>query len=105
LRGEIDAAVDEVARPLVRAVVGKRRPVGELAGPAGSGDVALDGAVIASLDERPRPGDLVAGPGDDVDHARERVGAVEGRTRSADHLDAIDVLDADVDQGPERSPE
>src|SRR5205814_7622074 len=47
LRGEIDAAVDEVARPLVRAVVGKRRPVGELAGPAGRGDVALDGAVIA----------------------------------------------------------
>ena len=35
---------------------------------------------------------LARGPGDDVDHAVDRVGAPQRRARPADHLDAVDVL-------------
>src|SRR5205823_3751513 len=78
---------------------------GELAGPAARGDAALDGVVIAGLEEGSGPGSVLADLGDDVDHAGEGVGAVEGGTGSADDFDAADVLHRHVEERPDGGSE
>ena len=85
--GEVEAARGGVADPPTVPAAGGQPLLG-------AGAEADQGAV-----------GVLGLPGDDVDHAVDRVGAPHGGARSADHLDPLDVLDESVLLVPEGAAE
>jgi hypothetical protein len=54
--------------------------------------------MVAGGDVAAEVGCPVAAPGDDVDHAADRVGAIQAGARTAQHLDALHLGQADARQ-------
>src|SRR5581483_5296251 len=102
--GDVFALVGDLARPPRVARVPGRDAVPEIALPPGDPRRSVALALIADADAQPAL-PLAGRDGDDVDHARERVGAVEGRAGAAHHLDALDLVDVDRERLPERRAE
>ena len=98
---QVRAAVRDLPAPARQVVVPGGDPVGELLVATAGVQAAVRRVVVAVADVEAAAA-LAGLLGDDVDDAVERVGAVERRARTADDLDALDVLRADRERLPER---